>query len=355
MNGVASVLVTGAGSILAQGIIKSLKLSNIQNSSPVVYKIFAADTSPLAAGLYRCDKAFLISPPSSDDYCDGLVQICKENDIRAIFVGTDEELIPLALLKERIRKESGAILITNPVDVIRMASDKWATYRYLKKNNVSCAASALPENMDSFVAEYGFPLVVKPRQGHGSLHFYVVHNNYELRQAIVSIENAGWDPMLQEYLSGDDNEFTSGVTIDKLGNSVMSSISIRKIIKNGQTYKAFIDDFISVRKSAQNVATKIGAKGPVNIQAKLVNDIPIVFEINARFSATCPLRATAGINEPDIVFRNVCLDEDLAFDSYQKLICLRYWNEVYVPVSACEKITDSKSIHSPISIIPSYF
>ncbi|MBI5697966.1 MAG: ATP-grasp domain-containing protein [Thaumarchaeota archaeon] len=103
------------------------------------------------------------------------------------------------------------------------------------------------------------------------------------------------------------------------------------------------------------MATKIGAKGPVNIQAKLVDETPIVFEINARFSATCPLRATAGINEPDIVFRNVCLDEDLTVDSYQKLICLRYWNEVYVPVSACEKITDTRTIHGTNSVILSYF
>lgn len=346
---------TGAGSILAQGIIKSLKLSNIQHSSPVEYSIFAADTSPLAAGLYRCDKAFLIPPPTSDDYCENLVKICRENSIEAVFVGTDEELIPMALLKERIRKESGAILITNPVDVIKMASDKWATYRYLKKHNIACAESALPENSDEFLAKYGYPIVVKPRQGHGSLHFYVAHNDDELKNAITSIENAGWDAMLQEYLEGADNEFTSGVTVDKLGNSVMSSISIRKILKNGQTYKAFIDDFDSVRQSAQSAALKLGTRGPVNIQAKLLGDTSVVFEVNARFSATCPLRATAGINEPDIIFRNVCLDEDIKIESYQKLVCLRYWSEVYVPMSACEQITDEKTIQNPNSVIPSYF
>lgn len=351
----ASVLVTGAGSILAQGIIKSLKLSNIQNLSPALYNIFAADASPLAAGLYRCDKAFLIPTPTSTDYCDNLIKICKENHIEAIFVGTDEELAPLALLKEQIRKESGAVVITNPIDVIRMASDKWATYRYLKKHNIACAESALPEDSDKFASEYGFPLVVKPRQGHGSLHFYVVRNDWELKQAITVIENAGWDAMLQEYLPGNDNEFTSGVTVDKLGNFAMSSISIRKILKNGQTYKAFIDNFDFIRKSAQSVALKLGARGPVNIQAKLIGDIPTVFEINARFSATCPLRATAGINEPDIVFRNVCLDEDIQVDSYQKLLCLRYWNEVYVPMSTCEKISDEKTIHRPDSVIPAYF
>lgn len=37
----ANVLVTAAGGIVAQGIIKSLKLANASNNSPVKYKIIA--------------------------------------------------------------------------------------------------------------------------------------------------------------------------------------------------------------------------------------------------------------------------------------------------------------------------
>ena len=59
----ASVLITAAGSIVAQGIIKSLKLAN-QVGKPVKYRIIATDMSLQAAGLYRCDKGLLV-PPSS--------------------------------------------------------------------------------------------------------------------------------------------------------------------------------------------------------------------------------------------------------------------------------------------------
>jgi carbamoyl-phosphate synthase large subunit len=350
----ANVLVTGAGSILGQGIIKSLKFANNQQSSSVKYRIFSADMSPQAAGLYRCYKAFLIPAPSSDEYAEQIIQICKENDIDAVFVGTDEELMPLAALKDRIKKESGAILITNPESVIKIASDKWTTYEYLKKNNIPCAKSALPVDSREFIDEFGFPIVVKPREGHGSLHFYIVNNYDELKQVISFIEMVGWRPILQEYLEG-NNEFTSGITIDKSGKKVMSTISMRKIIKNGQTYKAFIDDFDPVRRSAQEVARKIGANGAINIQAKMVDDKHKVFEINARFSATCPLRAVAGINEPDIVYRNVLLDEEIKIDSYQKLVCMRYWNEVYVPMPAYEKFRAKKIIQDTDSFIPHYF
>jgi carbamoyl-phosphate synthase large subunit len=350
----SNVLVTGAGSILGQGIIKSLKLANNQHSGSVKYRIFSADMSPQAAGLYRCYKAFLIPAPSSDEYAEQIIQICKENDIDAVFVGTDEELMPLAALKDRIEKESDATLITNPENVIKIASDKWATYEYLEKNKIPCAKSVLPEDSHEFIGEFGFPIVVKPREGHGSLHFYIVNNYDELKQVISFIEMVGWRPILQEYLEG-NNEFTSGITIDKSGKKVMSTISMRKIIKNGQTYKAFIDDFDPVRRSAQEVARKIGANGAINIQAKMVDDKHKVFEINARFSATCPLRAVAGINEPDIVYRNVLLDEEIKIDSYQKLVCMRYWNEVYVPMPAYEKFRAKKIIQDTDSFIPHYF
>ena len=120
----------------------------------------------------------------------------------------------------------------------------------------------------------------------------------------------------------------------------MSSISIRKIVKSGQTYKAFIDNFESIRRSAEKVALRLGARGAINIQAKIQGNEPKVFEINPRFSATCPIRSAAGINEPDIVFRNSVLDENIKLDAYRRLVCMRYWNEVYVQYATFEKTSN---------------
>ena len=65
---------------------------------------------------------------------------------------------------------------------------------------------------------------------------------------------------MQEYLKGDDSEFTTGITISHDGK-VMSSISMKKTLKSGQTYKAFIDNYKDIRKSAEQVAIKIGGNG----------------------------------------------------------------------------------------------
>ena len=349
-----NVLVTAAGSIVSQGIVKCLKLANKQKKNNMHYKIITTDISPQAAGLYRSDSGILIPPASSSDYINFIIKTCLENKIKALFIGSDEELFPLTLAKNEIESKTGAVVITNPSKVANIAGDKWETFLFLQQNGFPCPDSSLPKGSDMFIEKHGFPIVVKPREGHGSLHFYVIRKKNELENAINAIRNAGWKPILQEYLNGEDTEFTSGVTRGKNGK-VMSSISMRKFLKNGQTYKAFIDDFTDVRRSSEQIAEKIDAKGPINIQAKMVEGIPKVFEINGRFSATCPLRAVAGINEPDILFRNEIFGEEIEIEKYQRLVCFRYWNEVYIPYSTYEKTRKQGFIKDPDSIVPDYF
>ena len=350
----ASVLITAAGGIVAQGIIKSLRLAN-QLGKPVKYRIIATDMSVQAAGLYRCDKGFIVPPSSSPDYIDSIIKIVKEENIQAIYVGSDQELLVICNAAESIERETKAKVLSNPLEIVNIARDKWKTFQFLKANNLPCAMSSLPEDSEKFIHNIGFPFVVKPREGYGSLHFYIVSNLKEMNYAISKIKKVGWNPILQEYLEGNSVEFTSGVTVDRFGKYVMSSISIQKTVKNGQTYKAFIDDFKRIRVSSEETALKLGARGAVNIQAKLEEEEAKIFEINARFSATTPMRSAAGVNEPDIIFRNYVLGEKIKIEHYERLICMRYWNEVYINHSTYEKTLNAGTVDGINSFIHNYF
>lgn len=379
----ATVLVTSAGGIVGQGIMKSLRLASSSSLAPISYRILAVDASPLAAGLYRSDIGHIVPKATDPGYIDSIIKYLRDYEVEALFVGSDEELMAIATAKKRIEMESPSKVLVTELDVIRIARDKWETYKVLKANNLSCAESCLPEDKDEFAEKFGFPLVVKPREGFGSVNFFVVKSNNEIEYALTRIQDYGWKPMIQEYLPGLDDEFTSGVTVDKNGTYTMSSIAIRKYLKGGQTYKAFIDDYPMVRLSAENVAEKLGVTGAVNIQAKYVpneealsssqnatvseprnpneilhNGRMKIFEINPRFSATCPLRSYAGINEPDIVFRNVVFDEKVDKISIcRKLVCMRYWNEVYVDLEAYQNLKCVGSVKQGLenSNVPCYF
>jgi carbamoyl-phosphate synthase large subunit len=349
----ATVLVTAAGGIIGEGIIKSLRLAN-KKGGPVSYNIIAADASPQAAGLYRADEGFLVPRAVAPDYIDRLVTLAKEKEVDAIFVGADEELAAVASAAERIMKESGAVAISNKPETIALGSDKWKTYEFMKQNGLPCAESALPLDRERFVKEFGFPVVVKPRDGHGSEEFHVAVGSDELDNALEAIHRRGWHPVLQELLAGEDNEFTTGVTVGN-GKKVMSSIAMRRSLKGGQTYKAFIDDFPQVRKAAEEVALRLGGPGPVNVQARMAKGEPKLFEINPRLSASCPLRAAAGVNEPDILYRNFVMGEEIRTQGYERLICLRYWNEVYVPYGDYERARKTGKVEGSGSWIPDYF
>jgi carbamoyl-phosphate synthase large subunit len=349
------VLVTAAGTIVSQGIMKSLKLANSIPDSSVRYRIVATDANSETAGLYRSDMGVVVPLASSPEYIDSILKICKDQMICAIFVGSDEELAVLSQTSVRIQKETGAIVIANPPGVISIGQDKWRTFEFLKRNNLPCAESSLIEDQERFIQEYGFPLVVKPREGHGSLHMYVAKSRDEVKSSVLEIERAGWNPMFQEYLPTQDQEYTTGVTVDQKGKYVMSSISMRRKLKDGQTYKAFVEDFPNIREFAEETAMKLGARGPINLQARLVGDKPRVFEINPRFSASVPIRAIAGVNEPDILYRNFCLNEKIKVSNYRKLVCMRYMNEVYIPYDSYEKNIKNGMMQIEDSFIPDYF
>jgi carbamoyl-phosphate synthase large subunit len=350
----ANVLVTAAGGIVAQGIIKSLKLAN-KSDKGLKYRIIAADMNAQAAGLYRCHKGVLLPPATSTRYVESLLKIVKQEEIAAIFVGSDEEIPIIGDSRQRIESETNAKVLVSPKEVLNIARDKWKTYLFLKENTLDVAASTLPENADEFVREFKYPIVVKPREGYGSKNFHVVRSHSEMHQAISNIQRDGWHPIIQEFIDENHAEYTSGVTIDRRGEYVMSSVSIQKTLKGGQTYKALIDDYEDVRKPSEEVGMKLGGIGAINIQAKLVRGRLKIFEINPRFSATCPMRSVAGVNEPDIVYRNTVLGEEIKLKEYKRLVCMRYWNEVYISFHTYEGLLRTGAIGPNDSLISDYF
>ncbi len=166
------------------------------------------------------------------------------------------------------------------------------------------------------------------------------------------IREGGGDPVLQQYLEGD--EYTSGVTSDERGR-VMSSIAMRRELKWGQTFRAYVDDFPDVRKAAEEVAKAMGSVGPLNVQARKVRGTAVAFEVNPRLSASCPIRAVAGVNEPDILFRTLVLGEKVRPEPRRKLVCFRYLNEVYLPEGTLEETIESSAVGQNGSFIPEYF
>jgi carbamoyl-phosphate synthase large subunit len=135
-------------------------------------------------------------------------------------------------------------------------------------------------------------------------------------------------PVIQEYLGSDDDEYTAGIVC--FDGSAQASIVMRRDLRDGNTYRAYTEPFSELNAKVRQIAEALGAYGPVNLQFRLHKDQLVVFEINARFSGTTPLRALCGFNEVEMVLRHVLFGEPVRQPEVRNMTILRHWSETVV-------------------------
>jgi carbamoyl-phosphate synthase large subunit len=105
---------------------------------------------------------------------------------------------------------------------------------------------------------------------------------------------------------------------------------MRRELRDGKTYRAFVDQSPVLNRAVRKIADKLKPFGPANFQFRLDRDRVKVFEINARFSGTTPLRMRAGFNEVEMVLRHVLLGQRISQPAVQPMTILRHWSETVV-------------------------
>lgn len=323
--GKIKVLVTGVGGPLGVNILKCIRLSKIK------CEIVGTDINEFSAGCYLADKAYTLPDARREEprvYLERMIDICRREDIRAVFTGSNAELSLLAANKEQIEKETKAVLIVNNREVVETACDKWKTVKFLQEHDIPVPHSILPGNrgeINHIINKYGFPLIVKPRTLSGSVGVFTVKNKDELRAALVLNKDA----VIQEYLCPADQEYTVGVFREKDGRYVGSFI-FHRWLESGLTYKATVSKNNEVENVSRKAAEALGAIGPINVQLRLTQNGPVIFEINPRMSCSAVMRAHFGFNEAEMAIRHFVLEEKLDPPRITEGAALRYWEEIYV-------------------------
>lgn len=315
------VLVTGAGALIGQGIIRSLRRSQLKTH------IVAVDPSPLAAGLYWSDSRHLVPMAVDPSYVERLSEIMHREKPDALLIGTDTELPILARNQQLLQDQHGTRVLVSPTNVVQIADDKHATYSFLREHGFDYPDTCLPEEVDDLVARVGFPLVVKPRHGARSVGVHVVNDERTLRARLV--EGAGDDLVVQECVGTPEQEYTAGVL--HFDGTTHATIVMRRDLRDGNTYRAFTDTYEDLNQQIRVIADALHPYGPANLQFRLARDRVHVFEINARFSGTTPLRALAGFNEVELCLRHLVLGEKIEPPTVAAMSILRHWSETLVP------------------------
>lgn len=322
-------MVTGVGGGgHGEQILKALRMAKTP------YKIVGGDMSPYSIGLLHVDYPYLLPPAKDPRYIDVLLKLCRKHDVKALFHGSEFELKTMSTHRDRIR-DTGIFLPINPAHVITLCMDKVCTAETLVEKGFKVPPFrrvATVEDAESFPY---LPAVLKPSLGGGgSVNIYIVQDREALgffARQLLAIYN---DFIIQAYVGTPEHEYTVGVLIDMEG-SLLNSIAVRRYIMSslGSLIKVpnrternelgpmlgissgisqgAIGRFPEVTEACERLALSLGARGAINIQCRLVDGNPCIFEINPRFSGTTSLRAMVGYNEPDILIRRHVLGEEI--------------------------------------------
>ena len=322
-------LVTGVGGGVGQSIIKSL-----QDTS---YTVIGADGELLGTGLYAVTKAYSVPYVSAPGYIERLIEICQSNNCSLIFPGLDAELLVLSREAHKFR-EMGVIPIVSPSEIVEIADDKLQTYQFLTNSGFKAPLTfPLSDNITRYLP---FPIIIKPKKGGArSKGVFVISNESELSSKLSSLDLKKY--VAQEYIEGD--EYTCG-TINFEGRCY-GSIVMRRILREGDTYKAFVvkDSYINTHIRA--VAEVLKPFGSCNFQLRVKDGEPYIFEINARCSGTTYSRTLAGFNEP-LMIADYLLYGKLPTYEIQEISILRYWKELVVDNVRIRELQEHGTISS---------
>lgn len=323
-------MVTGTGGGgFGEQIVKALKLSKATK-----YKLICTDITPFSTGAVLGDSFYVLPRATESTYLDGLLKICQENGVQALFPGSESELLVMAKHRH-IFQELGIFLPINTEKVLDLCMDK---------NKLSVALSRLgfrvpistridsTEALDKFAI---YPMVLKPSSGSGgSSDVFIAQSEQEKNWYGNYLLNNYREFIAQEYVGTPEEEYTVGVLLDMDGvliNSIVlkrqitSSMSTRinipnktnryelgsRLVISSGISQGEIANYAHIARSCEEIALAINACASINIQCRVIDGQVYIFEINPRFSGTTSLRALVGYNEPDVLIRKYLLDEEV--------------------------------------------
>lgn len=273
------VLVTGVSGDIGYSCVRSL-------SKEACYTIYGTDISPLCP---VCDflEAFDIVPPvTSCDYLKTISLLVEKYSIDILLPTSEPEILFFNENRDFFSQTDCKLAINNK-HVIDCFSSKYKTASFIKEIGFYA-----PETC--YLSEYDFsmpyPLIAKPDHGSGSNSIYLLKNKEEFNR--LNIADASY--IIQEYIPGEDQEYTTTVFSDR---KKTVSVTFRRTLKNGVSHFVELVHSPYMQILGEKIASTMQLYGSINIQTRKVNDKHYVFEINPRLSSTISFREMVGFRD----------------------------------------------------------
>lgn len=277
-------------------------------------KIFVCNSDDKSIAFKYADEK-VISPLIYDSsYIPFLLDYCKKNNIDIVISLFDIDILMLAKHKKQFEKIGTKVIVSDPA-IVEICNDKWKTYKFLIDNGFHTPTSFLDMNEVIEKISEGkllYPIVVKPRYGCGSISVAIAYDEEDLRyltkkanediaNSYLKYESAVTNNKViyQECLKG--QEYGADIINDLNGKTQNVIIRKKLAMRSGETDIAQLVDELSIKETLVRLGESTKHIANMDCDIFLVNSVPYVLEMNARFGGGYPFSHMGGCNLPKAI------------------------------------------------------
>ena len=318
-----TILLTGAGSPEVLFIIKSLAKT---------YRIIAVDMDKYSPGLYFAHSGYIVPSCTDKNYLNEISAIVKKEKVDIIIPTIDEEILPF---RKYFTSGTWPKILSPTENFSSLCLDKRKLMAALEKANIPCPKTYLASHPENFPEDL-FPCIIKPATSRGSRGFQCLENKKDFENYFQGSNYAKEEVIVQEKVVG--TEFTISVVVSSKGK-VLTVVPKEVILKKGITRIAVTRYNKKIEEVCKKIQKSFHADGPFNVQLMLEKKtgLPKIFEINPRFSTTTVLTMASGVNEVDLLIRDL-LGKKIENQQFKRnLVMLRCEEQYFFPENKIKK------------------
>lgn len=266
-------------------------------------KLVATDMSPVAPALFLADKAYLVPRIDAADYWNTVLDICENEDIKAITTLIDPEIELLARHREELLAKG--ILPLCPSDwTAHLCFDKYEMFRHLRAKGVRTVLTynsleGLKAGLEA--GEVTFPVFMKPISGSGSVGIGRVNNWQEAEE---KFNDGKFTYIIQELMTGGDCD--ADVYVDCLSHKPVAVFSKKKIESRiGGASKTISYKDPKLFAFVEQVCSVLELYGPCDMDFFIKDGEYYLSEINPRFGGAYLHAYGAGVDFVRLIINNM--------------------------------------------------
>ena len=292
-------------------------------------KLIATDLSPVAPALFFADKTYLVPRITDKGYFDRILEICKENDVRAITTLIDPEIEILANHREELLERG--ILPLCPADwTAKLCFNKYEMFKHLQAKGVRTVLTyntieSFKEGLEK--GEISFPVFMKPISGSGSVGI----GRCDTMEEVMEKWNDGkFTYIIQELMTEGDCD--ADVYVDCISHKPVAIFSKKKIESRiGGASKTISYKDPKLFDFVKEVCSVLELNGPCDMDFFIKGGEYYLSEINPRFGGAYLHAYGAGVDFIQLILNNIHGKENTSIiGQYDEDVIMMMYDDVVI-------------------------